>query len=104
MSDLKNDMNRRAFITKSAAAVAGGMGLARTALSYDKIVGANDRISLAHIGIGNRGGELDWIAAQLKTSQKVEMTAVCDLWKVNREKAVSTNAGYYSRAPRSFRG
>src|SRR5947207_9529655 len=95
-------MNRRAFITKSAAAVAGGMGLARTALSYDKIVGANDRISLAHIGIGNRGGELDWIAAQLKTSQKVEMTAVCDLWKVNREKAVSTNAGYYSRAPRSF--
>lgn len=95
-------MNRRAFITKSAAVVAGGMGLARTALSYDKIVGANDRISLAHIGIGNRGTELDWIASQLKTSQKVEMTAVCDLWKVNLDRAVATNTKSYSRAPRSF--
>jgi len=30
----------------------------------------------------------------------VEMTAVCDLWKGNREKAVATNTGYYGRAPR----
>ena len=26
------------------------------------------------------------------------MIAVCDLWKVNREKAATTNAGYYGRA------
>ena len=95
-------MNRRTFLTKSAAVVAGGAGLARTALSYDNILGANDRISLAHIGVGHRGSELDWIVAQLKTSHKVEMTAVCDLWKVNREQAVSTNAKFYSRTPRSF--
>jgi predicted dehydrogenase len=101
-SDLKANMNRRTFLTKSAAVVAGGVGLARTALSYDNILGANDRISLGHIGIGNRGSELDWIAAQLKTSHKAEMTAVCDLWKVNRDKAVSTNEKFYSRAPRSF--
>jgi len=94
-------MNRRTFM-KNSAVVAGSMGLARTALSYDNIVGANDRISLAHIGIGNRGTELDWIAAQLKNSHKVEMTAVCDLWKVNRERAVSTNEKFYLRAPRSF--
>jgi predicted dehydrogenase len=31
----------------------------------------------------------------------VEMTAVCDLWKGNREKAVATNAGYYGRTPRA---
>jgi predicted dehydrogenase len=31
----------------------------------------------------------------------VEMTAVCDLWKVNREKAVAKNTGYYGRAPRA---
>ena len=28
------------------------------------------------------------------------MTAVCDLWKVNREKAVATNTKYYGRAPK----
>ena len=73
----------------------------RTALSYENILGANDRISLGHIGIGNRGRDLDLIASQLKSSHHVEMTAVCDLWKVNREKAAATNAGYYGRAPRA---
>ena len=29
------------------------------------------------------------------------MTAVCDLWKVNREKATATNATYYGRNPRA---
>ena len=30
------------------------------------------------------------------------MTAVCDLWKVNREKAVAANTQYYGRAPRAY--
>jgi len=94
-------MDRRTFI-KNSAVVAGSMGLARTALSYDKILGANDRIALAHIGIGNRGSELVEIVGQLKDSHKAEMTAVCDLWKVNRERAVAANEKIYSRAPRSF--
>ena len=41
------------------------------------------------------------IASKLKESHRVEMIAVCDLWKVNREKAAATNAGYYGRAPRT---
>ncbi len=94
-------INRRAFLGKSAAVIAGGVVLPRTALSYGNIVGANDRISLGHIGIGSRGGDLDLIASKLKDSHHVEMTAVCDLWKVNREKAAATNAGYYGRAPRA---
>jgi predicted dehydrogenase len=92
-------MNRRAFLGKSAAAIAAGAILPNTALSYERIAGANDRIALAHIGIGSRGSELDLIASKLKSSHNVEMVAVCDLWKVNREKAVATNAGYYGRAP-----
>ena len=93
-------MNRRAFLGKSAAVIAGGTVLPRTALSYEKIVGANDRISLGHIGIGSRGGDLDLIASKLRTSHNVEMTVSCDLWRVNREKAVATNANYYGRPPR----
>ena len=86
-------MNRRDFLEKSAAAIAGSVVLPHTALSYGRIVGANDRISLGHIGIGNRGSDLDLIASKLKSSHNVEMTAVCDLWKVNREKAVATKRG-----------
>jgi predicted dehydrogenase len=95
-------IDRRKFFTKSAALLAGGAAFARTALSYDKILGANDRISLGHIGNGSRGEDLDWIAAQLKTSHKVEMTTVCDLWRLKREKAVAVNEKYYGRAPRGY--
>ncbi len=95
-------INRREFLEKSAATVAAGVVLPRTALSYSKVLGANDRISLGHVGIGNRGRDLDLISSRLKSSHNVEMIAVCDLWKVNREKAVATNAGYYGRPPRAL--
>jgi len=101
MGELTDKIDRRSFLSKSATMV-GGAAFASTALSYKKIVGANDRISLAHIGIGSRGSELDQIGAQLKTSHRVEMTAVCDLWTVNRDKAAAANTKYYGRAPRSF--
>jgi len=101
MSNTTENIDRREFLAKSAALVAGGVALPDTALSYSRIVGANDRLSLAHIGTGSRGSDLDWIAAQLKSSHNAEMTVVCDLWKVNREKAAATNADYYGRAPRT---
>ena len=50
MSD-PSSMNRRDFLGKSAVAIAGSAILPRTASSYANIVGANDRISLGHIGI-----------------------------------------------------
>jgi predicted dehydrogenase len=94
-------MDRRTFLSKSAT-VAGGAALANTALSYGKILGANDRISLCHVGNGGRGEELDWIVSQLATKHNVDMTGVCDLWRLNREKAVAANQKYYGRAPRPF--
>jgi predicted dehydrogenase len=102
VSPMNATMDRRTFLTKSAAAMAGGAALTSGALSYGQILGSNDRISLCHIGNGSRGEDLDLIASQLKPSHNVEMTAVCDLWKVNREKAVATNAKYYGRTPRSY--
>lgn len=96
----RSQMNRRAFVGNSAVVLAAGAVLPSTALSYERILGANNRISLGHAGIGGRGQELDLIASKLKESHTIEMTAVCDLWSVNREKAVKTNADYYGRAPR----
>src|SRR5262249_14835037 len=96
-------MNRREFLHKSAMAAAGGAAVGKTALSYGRIAGANDRISLGHIGIGTRGKELDGMAAELKTKKNVEMTAVCDLWSGNLDRAVAANQKYYGRAPRAVR-
>src|SRR6478736_7338438 len=94
-------MNRRDFIGKSAAAFAGTMVVPGSALSYSRIVGANDRIALGHIENGSHSHDLDLIASKLKSSHNVEMVAVCDLWTVNRQRAATTNAGYYGRTPRA---
>jgi predicted dehydrogenase len=79
-----------------------GVSLGTTALSYSRIPGANDRISLGQIGIGNRGRELASVVAGLKDRHNVEMTAVCDLWSVNRDRAAKAAAQAYGRTPRSF--
>jgi predicted dehydrogenase len=101
MSDSGKRIDRRTFLGKSGM-VAGGAALTATALSYTKILGANDRISLGHIGIGSRGRELVEIVGALRSRHNVEMTAVCDLWKANRERAVSANAALFQRPPRAY--
>ena len=93
--------NRRSFINQAASLV-GAAAVGTTALSYSRVLGANDRISLGHIGVGSRGRGLDWIVSRVKDEHNAEMTAVCDLWKVNRERAVSSNEKFYGRAPRAF--
>jgi predicted dehydrogenase len=102
MSKAQGTMDRRTFLGKSAALTAGGAALATSALSYGRIAGANDRISLGHIGNGRRGEDLDWIVSKVVAKHNVEMSAVCDLWRLNRDKAVVTNTKYYGRAPRAF--
>src|SRR3954471_16934598 len=93
-------VDRRTFI--QAAGVVAGSAIASTALSYDRILGANDRIALGHIGIGNRGSGLHLMASRLKGTHNVETVAVCDLWKNNRERAAANAEKYYGRAPHSY--
>ena len=94
-------LDRRSFLGKAAGVVAGS-AFGSSALSYNRIIGANDRIALGHVGVGNRGRELHRMVSRLKTKYNVETIAVCDLWKVNRERAAVSAERYYGRAPRSF--
>ena len=90
---MKQTTTRRTFLAGAAMT---------TAASYARIPGANERISLGHIGIGNRGRELDGIASRLRESHNIEMTAVCDLWTVNRDRAAQAAEAAYGRRPRAF--
>jgi predicted dehydrogenase len=94
-------LNRRSFLSKAAGVVAGS-AFGSSALSYSRILGANDRIALGHVGVGNRGTQLHLMVSRLKEKYNVETVAVCDLWKVNRERAAVSAERYYGRAPRSF--
>src|SRR4051812_48095711 len=94
---VNGDLNSRRTFLKAGAAVIG-----TSAISYGRIIGSNDRISLGHVGVGRRGRELASVASGLKRSHNVEMTAVCDLWRVHRERAAKKAEEDYSRPPRSF--
>ena len=95
-------INRRSFINQATSTLVVGAGaISASASSYNRILGSNDRISLGHIGVGRRGRELAGIVARLK-EKNVEMTAVCDLWKNNREAAAAHTTKDFGKAPRAF--
>jgi hypothetical protein len=77
---MKHSLSRRTFLRSS---VAGGAALAFPAATYSRIIGANDRISIGIIGCGDRGvnAHMKGVHAHAK-EQNIEITAVCDPWRV----------------------
>ncbi|QQS47776.1 MAG: Gfo/Idh/MocA family oxidoreductase [Acidobacteriota bacterium] len=67
-----NKMTRRDFTRNAAAA-----GLT-TAVSSSRILGANDRVRLGFIALGNRG---DQVLSAFLTHKDCEVTAICDLYQ-----------------------
>ncbi|MDP4223063.1 MAG: Gfo/Idh/MocA family oxidoreductase [Bacteroidota bacterium] len=89
---------RREFIKKSAIGSAGimigGMGLSRG--SYNSIIGSNERINIAVIGVRGRGSDHINELCSLKDQRNVWITAICDVDEQffdPRVKAVSDKTG-----------
>lgn len=53
---MKKKITRRKFIKKGSAGLAGTAMLSTSALSYGRILGSNDTMQMAVIGIRGRGG------------------------------------------------
>ena len=60
MSEMNNKTSRRRFLQKTSMATAGialsANGL--NALNYERISGANEKIRVGFIGVGNRGSQM----------------------------------------------
>jgi len=87
-SVVKNKLSRRNFVGRAAFGVVGA-AMAMNAKSYSKIIGANDRINIGFLGCGDRSKGHQ---SMVKTSEKdknLAVVAVCDIWKLNREKAAA---------------
>lgn len=78
-----------------------------TALSYKRVLGANDRVGIGLIGCGNRGIQaLLKGALEFQESTNIEFRAVCDIWKQHREEAadvVKKSAGNDPRQMKAYR-
>ncbi len=94
--------NRRTFI-KTAALGTAGLALSHTAAGYSRILGANDRINMAFVGVHNRG----W--ALMNESAKVEgihVAYLCDVHKGVLDKRLGEAKkllGYAPKVEEDFR-
>ena len=92
-------MNRRNFLKYTSA---GAAVLGSSALVARSQAAANDRISIAIIGTGDRAGaHINEILA-LSSKHNIQITAVCDVWKKNRDKAVAKIKAKQGADPKQF--
>ena len=65
------------------------MSVPSSAASYKRIMGANDRIHIGFLGCGSRSrGHQDMVKMSEK-DKNLAVVAVCDIWKLNKEKAAA---------------
>jgi len=86
-------ISRRTFLAASGAAMSAGLTMNTAAF------GANDRISIGVIGVGSRGTSLMADIAKLRESHNVAITAVCDVWRVNLDRAAERVERWFDKAP-----
>lgn len=85
--------SRRGFLGASAAASA----LSLAPASYARTLGANERIGVAHLGVGGRcQAHINVVERLKKEGKAVDHVAVCDVWDGNAE----TGRGLYFSAKR----
>ena len=90
---------RRNFLATASGAAAT---LGTSATVARAAAGANDRLSIGVIGVGGRGTALmDSILKQSKT-HNVDVTAVCDVWNVNLNRAAGIVKKASGKQPRTF--
>ena len=94
--------NRRDFLKKvsvGAAGVAvGGSVIGMPAKSYNKIIGANEKLNVAIIGLGRRLGAY-YEPVSMKENN-VELLYLCDVMQSQREKAAVSFAKYIDYKPK----
>ncbi len=82
--------SRRSFLKNlaqgSAVAAIGGVGMGFSSKSYRKIIGANDRIRMAMIGVNGRGAAMAPIFAK---QPNTEVIYVCDVDEKARTKGIA---------------
>ncbi|MGA2067329.1 MAG: Gfo/Idh/MocA family oxidoreductase [Thermoguttaceae bacterium] len=91
-------MNRRSFLETTSLAGAG-MLAAPSLLAAEKVQGANDRIRVGLIGVGGRGSDHLHDIAGLAQAQNVEITALCDVWKPNLDRAAAAVKKRWANEP-----
>lgn len=97
----KGTLSRRDFMGHGGKMAAL---LPLTALSSQRVLGANDRINIGLIGCGSRGRNAlmkDYLH-RFDEKYNFAVTAVCDVWRQHREQAAAMARDWYDLEPKQF--
>jgi predicted dehydrogenase len=98
------ESNRRTFLKQAGGAIlATGMATGMNARSYARVLGANDRICLGQLGCGARSGGHVHMAQLASKQIPVETVAVCDIWKLARERRAAQVKKAFNLEPMSYK-
>lgn len=80
MEKLRKTRSRRKFLADTGIVTAGlALGINRiSALSYNRIIGANEMIRVGFIGVGNRGSQM---LSTFMSMPDCEVAALCDVYE-----------------------
>jgi len=83
----KQDVNRRELIKTAVGAGAAFGMVGKMQSAGARIIGANDRINLAIIGVGGRGNSLARDFSNLKEKENLQISTVCDVYEKRKKAA-----------------
>lgn len=101
MTDDSNPATDRRTFIKQATGSMLGAGL--TARSYGRVLGANDRIHIAQLGCGSRSEGHVHMVQMASRQIPVETVAVCDIWKLARERRAAQVKRVFNLDPKSYK-
>ncbi len=96
------EMSRRHFLEKSGVALAA-TAVSMTAKSYARVLGANDRINIGLLGCGSRSRGHRRMVKMSEKDMNLRISAVCDIWKVNRQRAADDVKQKFGYVPKMFK-
>lgn len=98
---MQGKITRRDFLAQTArtSATVGMLAL----FTPSRVLGANDRLSVGIVGPGQRGRSLMEEFQKVAPQVNAELTAVCDIWTKNLDRAVEMVTRWNGRPPRRFR-
>ena len=99
---MENKLTRRQFIFSSSAGITG-LAATMSARSYGRILGANDRINIGFLGTGARSYGHRRMVKNSYDDKNLNVIAVCDIWKLNREKAASDCMDKFNTSVKQFK-
>jgi hypothetical protein len=106
MDMAKNELSRRKFIGKATAGVVGvaaTMNTSLTAASYKRIIGANERVNIGFLGCGSRSSGHQNMVKMSAKEKNLAVVAVCDIWKLNREKSAANCMKLFGTEVKQFK-